>query len=110
MRSTKPHEAGTKCGLQFEMFRVNSWIAVLLTASLHNFKIHPLSDGAVLFIRKHVLDDYLQHVVSRHEIAAEPDAAAANHSFWINHAGEIQRAFFAGVHRLSIPKQPHLRN
>jgi len=52
-----------------------------LTASFHNFKIHPLSDGAVLFIRKHVLDDYLQHVISRHQIAAKPDAAAWSFEF-----------------------------
>src|SRR6266853_2001706 len=92
------------------MFRVSWWIALLLSALLHNLKIHPLSDGAVLFIRKHVLDDYLQHVIARHEIGAELDDTAANQPFWVNRTGKIQRAFLAGKHRLPIPKHSNLRN
>jgi len=44
----------------------------------------------VLFIRKPVVDDYLQHIISRHQIAAEPDAAAWSFEFVATGAIELR--------------------
>ena len=64
----------------------------------------------MLFISQHVLDDYLQHVLSRHEVSAKFKCAPGNQSFLVSHVAESQRIFLAGKHRLPVPEQSHLRD